>query len=162
MLMFQSIPTPNLNLMGQADSPPSIFLGPADIELWQYRRRTMALLRRYARASIEVGRLPSLIGRDSFRARVTSYSMQSFEDVVIFVADMERSLDQLSDFDKKLLALNVLEAYTIPEVSRLLQCSQRTIERQLQVAIEELTRILLRCGLMERLPHLSVGSCQEE
>jgi hypothetical protein len=77
-----------LSMMGQADILPTI-LCEHDVELWPYRRRTIALLRRYARASVEVGRLPSLLGREFFRTRVTSYTMRNFEDVVIFVTDME-------------------------------------------------------------------------
>lgn len=38
-----------------------------------YRGRTVAMLRRYMRYSIETGRLPSLLGREFFRAKVTSY-----------------------------------------------------------------------------------------
>src|SRR5580692_13122696 len=102
------------SLMGQAELPPSVLFGETD--LWPYRRRTVALLRRYARASVEVGRLQSLLGREFFRTRGTSYRMGSFEDVVIFVADMEQAIEKLNTLEKKLLAMNVLEEYTIPEV----------------------------------------------
>ena len=134
-----------MSMMGQADILPTI-LCEHDVELWPYRRRTIALLRRYARASVEVGRLPSLLGREFFRTRVTSYTMRNFEDVVIFVTDMEQAIDKLEMYDKKLLAMNVLEEYTIPEVARLLGSTQRTVERSLQEAIDELSRILLRAA----------------
>ena len=151
------------SLMGQAEPPPSVLFGEAELELWPYRRRTVALLRRYARASVEVGRLPSLLGREFFRSRVTSYTMRNFEDVVIFVADMEKAIETLSTLEKKLLAMNILEEYTIPEVARLLGYTQRTVERFLQDALDQLSRILLAGGLMERLPgDLGEGkSCQE-
>jgi|SRR5271169_6008166 len=42
--------------------------------------------------SIETGRLPSLLGRAFFRAKVTSYTMVTFEDRVIFVHDIEKCL----------------------------------------------------------------------
>src|SRR5690349_8784709 len=71
-----------------------------DPDLWLYRERTVALLRRYLRISLEVGRLPSLLGRELFRSKVTSYRMSSFEDGVIFVHDVEHVLDQLNDFFK--------------------------------------------------------------
>jgi len=133
------------------------------MEMWPYRRRTVALLRRYARASVEVGRLPSLLGREFFRSRVTSYTMRNFEDVVIFVADMEQAIEKLNALEKKLLAMNILEEYTVPEVARLLSCTQRTVERFLQDALDQLSRILLAGGLMEKLP-LGMGGrncCQE-
>jgi len=78
--------------------------------------------------------------------------MRNFEDVVIFVTDMEQAIDKLEVYDKKLLAMNVLEEYTIPEVARLLGSTQRTVERSLQEAIDELSRILLAGGLLELLP----------
>ncbi|HKB97414.1 MAG TPA: sigma factor-like helix-turn-helix DNA-binding protein [Terriglobales bacterium] len=151
------------SLMGQAEPPPSVLFCETEMDLWPYRRRTVALLRRYARASVEVGRLPSLLGREFFRSRVTSYTMRNFEDVVIFVADMERAIEKLDAIEKKLLAMNVLEEYTIPEVARLLGCTQRTVERSLQDALDQLSRILLAGGLMERLPSVigGVKSCQE-
>jgi len=148
--------------MGQVE-PPSVLFGETEMELWPYRRRTMGLLRRYARASVEVGRLPSLLGREFFRSRVTSYTMRNFEDVVIFVADMEKAIETLNAVEKKLLAMNVLEEYTVPEVARLVGCTQRTVERLLQDALDQLSRALLAGGLLEELPVATRGvkCCQE-
>src|SRR5205809_6297590 len=83
--------------------PESEAAGPVsrNAEMWLYRERTIALLRRYLRISIEVGRLPSLLGRDLFRSKVTSYRMSSFEDAVIFVHDAERDLSQLDVIAKQ-------------------------------------------------------------
>jgi Sigma-70, region 4 len=163
MTSAQTTKAQERSLMGQAEPPPSVLFGETEIELWPYRRRTVALLRRYARASVEVGRLPSLLGREFFRSRVTSYTMRNFEDVVIFVTDMEQAIEKLSAREKKLLAMNVLEEYSIPEVARLLSCTQRTVERFLQDALDQLSRILLAGGLMERLPIATRGRncCQE-
>jgi len=163
MTSAQTISAQAWSLMGQAEPPPSLLFGETEMELWPYRRRTVALLRRYARASVEVGRLPSLLGREFFRTRVTSYTMRNFEDVVIFVADMEQAIEKLNALEKKLLAMNILEEYTLPEVGRLLGCTQRTIERSLQDALDQLSRILLAGGLMEKLPPATRGqkTCQE-
>src|SRR5215467_14482849 len=98
-------------LRAQAE-PASVRYGDTHRDMWLYRDRTVALLKRYARASVEVGRLPSLLGRECFRARVSSYSMMSFEDVMIFVHDMEQALSRLSPLERKLIAMNVLEEYT--------------------------------------------------
>jgi DNA-directed RNA polymerase specialized sigma24 family protein len=139
------------NLMGQAQLPPAMLPSAVEKDLWLYRRRTIALLRRYARASVEVGRLPSLLGREFFRSRVTSYNMKNFEDIVIFVTDMEQAIDKLDPLEKKLLAMNVLEEYTVPEVARLSGYTQRTVERFLQDAIDQLSRILIVGGLLEKV-----------
>jgi sigma-70-like protein len=137
-------------------------IGDAD-DLWPYRDRTVALLKHYARASVEVGRLPSLLGREFFRARITSYSMMSFEDIVIFVLDVEMALERLGPLHRQLIAMNVLEEYSYPEVARLLPCPLRTVERELPEAINQLSRVFLDGGLIRELPMGTRGekSCQE-
>jgi hypothetical protein len=74
----------------------------SDPELWLYRDRTMAMLKTYLRYSIEVGRLPSVLGRELFRARLTAYRMTKFEDAVIFVHDVERAIQRLATFTNSL------------------------------------------------------------
>jgi DNA-directed RNA polymerase specialized sigma24 family protein len=138
-------------VLAQAERPDAVLDDETQIDLWPYRDRTVALLKRYARSSVEVGRLPSLLGREFFRARVTSYSMATFEDVVIFVHDMEQALNKLGPLEKRLLAMHVLEEYTQGEIARLLGCSRRWIEFRIPEAIDELARILLACGLMRRM-----------
>lgn len=44
-----------------------------------YRGRTVGMLRRYMRYSMETGRLPSILGREFFRSKVTSYIVVTFE-----------------------------------------------------------------------------------
>jgi hypothetical protein len=152
---------PAWNLMGQADLPPSVLYGGAELELAPYRGRTAALLRRYARASVELGRLPSLLGREFFRTRVTSYTMRNFEDVVIFVTDMEKAIARLGPLERKLLAMNILEEYTVDEVARLLAYNPKTIRRLLPDALDQLSQIMLAAGLLDKLPVLTRESCQE-
>jgi DNA-directed RNA polymerase specialized sigma24 family protein len=150
-------------VLAQTERPDAALYDETPIDLWPYRDRTVALLKRYARASVEVGRLPSLLGREFFRARVTSYSMATFEDVVIFVYDMERALNKLGPLEKRLLAMHVLEEYTQGEIARLLGCTRRWIEFRIPEAIDELTRILLACELMKRMAQSESRpkSCQE-
>lgn len=126
------------------------WLGEAETDMWLYRDRTVALLKRYARASVEVGRLPSLLGREFFRARVSSYPMASFEDVVIFVHDMDTVLQRLNAFQQRLIAMNVLEEYSLPEVARLLPCPLRTVEREVPDTLDLLSRAFLDSGLIKQ------------
>ena len=152
MLKLPAITKLTSSLMAQAGVPPSVLFGEKEVDLWPYRPRTMALLRRYARASVEIGRLPSLLGREFFRSRVTTYSMRSFEDTMVFVTDMEHTLERLDALDKRLVAMSALEEYTIEEISRALGCSERTVDRLLHDAIDQLSRFLLVRGLLEKLP----------
>jgi len=123
-----------------------------DPDLWLYRDRTVGLLRRYMRLSIEVGRLPSLLGREFFRSRVTSYGASTFEDSVIFVHDVERSLEELNEFEKKLIAKIVLQQYSKEEAGRLLGCGYRTVERLFPEALDRISEILLRREILTSLP----------
>ena len=126
------------------------WLGETEMDMWPYRDRTIALLRRYARASVEVGRLPSLLGRECFRAKVSSYPMSSLEDVVIFVHDMDTVLRRLNPFQQRIIAMNVLEEYSLREVARLLPCPLRTVEREVPDTLDVLSRALLECGLIKQ------------
>jgi DNA-directed RNA polymerase specialized sigma24 family protein len=121
-------------------------------DLWMYRNRTTALLRRYMRLSLEAGRLPSVIGREFFRAKVTSYKSATFEDRVIFVHDVEVCLDRLNDFDRKLIARVVLQEHDHERAARLLHCTRKTIERRLPELLDELSEQLLRVRLLEPVP----------
>ena len=135
---------------------------PFDPDLWLYRERTMALLRRYLQASIEVGRLPSLLGRELFRSRVTSYSMASFEDGVIFVHDVERALQQLSEIGRQLISVMVFQDYSQNETAELLRCGRRTVRREFAAALDRISELFLAGGLLNRLPEPPCGNlCQE-
>jgi DNA-directed RNA polymerase specialized sigma24 family protein len=122
-----------------------------DPDLWLYRDRTVGLLKRYVRLSIEVGRLPSLLGREFFRTRITSYRMTTFEDAVILVHDVERCLNQLDGFSQKVITKVVLQEYTQGEAARILKCWRRTIGRRLPDALDQLSQLFLEGGLLKRL-----------
>jgi hypothetical protein len=135
-----------------------------DPDLWLYRDRTLGMLRRYLRISIEVGRLPSLLGREFFRTRVTSYSVATFEDAVIFVHDVERILDQLYEFDKSLVVRILFQNYSYTETARLLKCGKRTVGRRFLDVIDRVSGLFLAAGLLDRMnpPSESCGkTCQE-
>ena len=116
-----------------------------------YRGRTVGMLRRYMRYSIETGRLPSLLGREFFRSQVTSYTVVTFEDRVIFVHDMERCLERLDEFGRQLIARYILQEHDRWATARLLNCNEKTIRRLAPVVLDQLSEILLEVGLMARL-----------
>jgi DNA-directed RNA polymerase specialized sigma24 family protein len=132
-------------------------------DLWLYRERTIALLKRYLRLSVEVGRLPSLLGRELFRSKVTAYRMASFEDAVIFVHDVERAVANLDGFARDLVSTIVFQDYSQEEAAEVLQCGRRTVCRQFPDAIDRISEMFLAGGLLNRLPCPSPveNSCQE-
>lgn len=123
-----------------------------DPDLWLYRERTIALLKRYLRISIEVGRLPSLLGRELFRSKVTSYRMSSFEDAVIFVHDVERALDRLDGFEKDMVAVIIFQDYSQDEAAEVLRCARRTICRGFPETVDKVSELFLKGALLNRLP----------
>ncbi len=122
-----------------------------DPNLWFYRDRTLGMLRRYLRLSVEVGRLPSILGREFFRTGVTSYSVSTFEDVVIFVHDVERTLDRLYGFDKRLISLHIFQEYTRRETGVMMGCTMRTVHRRFFEAVDHISEMFLAGGLLEHL-----------
>ena len=125
-----------------------------------YRGRAVAMLRRYMKYSIETGRLPSLLGREFFRAKVTSYTVVTFEDRVIFVHDMERCLDRLDEFSRQLIARHILQEHDRWATAKLLHCNEKTVRRYTPVVLDMLVEILLEVGLMERLASTRKNRCQ--
>jgi DNA-directed RNA polymerase specialized sigma24 family protein len=120
-------------------------------DLWLYRRRTAAILRRYFQMSVEVGRLPSILGKEFFRSKVTSYNMSSFEDAVIFVHDVEKCLGKLDGMAQGLLARVILQGFSQDEAARLFGYCRRTVERKVPEALDQLSEILLAAGILEAL-----------
>lgn len=136
---------------------------PADPDLWLYRDRTIAILRRYLRLAVEVGRLPALLGREFFRTRVTSYHTQTFEDTVIFVHDVERCLGLLNDAEIELIAMIVMQEHPHYEAAQMLRCTRRTIVRSYGEVLDRLSEIFLEREILRRLPKKSrppVEACQ--
>jgi hypothetical protein len=151
-------PTPDVDEAAISEDAPGV-----NPDLWLYRQRTVALLRRYLRLSIEVGRTPSLLGREFFRTRVTSYGASTFEDSVIFVHDVERSLEELNEFEKKLIGKIVLQQFSKEEAGRILGCGYRTVERLFPETLDRVSEILLRRGILTGLPsrkHEVPKTCQ--
>ncbi|MGA7909837.1 MAG: sigma factor-like helix-turn-helix DNA-binding protein [Candidatus Sulfotelmatobacter sp.] len=121
-------------------------------DIWLYRKRTASLLRRYMRYSVETRRLPSIVGREMFRTRLTHYTVTTFEDRVIFVRDVERCLERLNQFDQQIIALVVLQDHSHERAAAILGIKRRTLERRLFEVLDELSEAFLEDGLLLRAP----------
>ncbi len=133
-----------------AERRPDPPVPAADVPL--YRERTLALLRRYFRLSIEIGRLPNLLGREVFRARTSLRGGGAFENAVILVHDMERCLDALDALSRTLIVRIVFQDFTHRETARLLHCNLRTISRRFPESLDLLSALLLRRQLLQPFP----------
>jgi DNA-directed RNA polymerase specialized sigma24 family protein len=129
----------------------------ANPDLWLYRARTVAILRRFFRMSVEVG-------SEFFRTHVTSYGVSSFEDAVIFVHDVERCVAKLDRLSQTLIARVILQGYSHEEAGKVMGCSRRTLERNLPEALDRLSEIFLAAEILEPVEGPRVSdeeTCQE-
>ena len=118
-------------------------------ELFQYRYETLAMLQKYLNVSLDLGRLPSVLGGELFRAKVTSYKVTGFEDLVIFVADFAKCLDRVGETARRFLELNIFQEYSKEESARRMGCDERNARRIYCDALDELSEVLLRCRLLD-------------
>ena len=96
--------------------------------------------------------MPSLLGRELFRAKITAFTATTFEARVIFLHDVERCLDRLQDFDRQIIARVCLQEYDHEAAARILHCNRRTLLRRLPELIDELSEMFLKADLLDRLP----------
>lgn len=125
-------------------------------ELAFYRKYTEGLLRRYVKLSMESGRAPSLLGREMFRGKVTQYRVRCFDDVVIFVHDVESCLKLLDGEQYRLILRIALQEYTQTETALMLNLPVRTLVRRYEHALDRLTKVFLERRLLEPMV-----ACQE-
>ena len=142
------------------------------VELAFYRKYTEGTLRRFMYRSMEIGKVPSLLGDFSFRAKSSNRRGYTFEDSVIFVHDIERCLKLREELDEGtgLRSLVVMadpdrelhpsvlvympnrkdpQEYTLAETAAVLRTSVRSTVRRYEEALDRLTRIFLRRELMQ-------------
>ena len=123
-----------------------------------YRSYTEAMLRRFGVLSLESGRVPSLLGREMFRGKVTSYRVHGFDDVVIFVHDVGQCIRLLTPDQQRLVHRIGVQEYTFGEAASMLGLSLRSVQRRYFQAIDELTLVFLKRRLLEKV---ITKPCQE-
>lgn len=96
--------------------------------------------------------MPSLLGRELFRSKISAYTATTFESRIIFLHDVEVCLERMNGFDREIVARVVLQEHDHEGAARLLGCDRKTIERRLPELLDELTEAFLRAELLERLP----------
>ena len=123
---------------------------PEALKISLARATTIGLVRKYFALSVEMGRLPSVLGREVFRAKCSSYMLETFEDTVIFVLDMERCLEELDANSQMLIALLTMEELRMDEVADRLNVALRQVMRAYGNALDTLTRVLIERCMMRK------------
>ncbi|HEY2857081.1 MAG TPA: hypothetical protein VGJ21_01530 [Terracidiphilus sp.] len=114
-----------------------------------YRKQTERMLRRYLAASMLVGRAPAILAEPVVRGWASYRKVETFEDCVIFVLDMEKCLEKLSQLDRVLLKRVVLQEYSLAETGLLLNRGERFIRERFGQAVDHLTEILLETRILK-------------
>jgi len=129
-----------------------------------YRGRTVRILHRYRALSLEKGRMASSMSHLEYQASVSMYPTATFEDTVIFVFDVDLSLRELDQFSLELITRVVLQEYSPEATARSLQCSVKSVLRKVSEALDDLSKVFLRRGILGRSVACSTPrakSCQE-
>lgn len=132
-------------------NPVEVPRKPVEPQMAFYRKYTEALLQRYVRMSMETGKVPSLLGQEMFHGHVTSYRVESFEDVVIFLHDVGKCLEKLDTEQQHLISRIALQQYSLGETAELMGLKPRTVVRRYGQAVDCLTRVFLSVKMLEPL-----------
>ncbi len=117
-------------------------------EISCYRGQTLAMVRHFFELSSQVGRLPSLLGREFFRARVSHHAIPSFEDQAVFVRDVELCFARLSEQHAEMITLVGLYSFSRDEVAEMLRCSKAWVNNHVADALDALSEIFLQARLL--------------
>src|SRR6266567_1055590 len=110
-------------------------------EYSMFRTHTLKLLQHYLRLSLDYGRIPSVLGGEVMRARVSHSKLHTIEDETIFIHDMNRCLERELDGEElRLLALIVFMEHTFEEAAVILQYSEKQLRRNFPPIMDRLTR----------------------
>jgi DNA-directed RNA polymerase specialized sigma24 family protein len=82
---------------------------------------------------------------------VTNYRVHGFDDVVIFVHDVETCLAKLDEGQQYLIKRIALQEYTYVETAGMMGLCVKTVTRRYARALDELTEIFLERKLLEPL-----------
>lgn len=113
-----------------------------------FRGQTLAIMRHFFELSCQVGRLPSLLGREFFRAKVSHHSIPSFEEQVVFSRDVELCLARLSDEHAEMITLIGLYDFSRDEIAEMLRCTMSWVHHHVAQALDSLSEIFLQAGLL--------------
>jgi DNA-directed RNA polymerase specialized sigma24 family protein len=117
-------------------------------EMVCFRGQTLAMVRHYFELSSQVGRLPSLMGREFFRARVSHHAIPSFEDQAVFVRDVELCINKLNAEQQEIVMICGLYDFSHDEIAGMLHISKASVKAWFAEALDALSEIFLAAGLL--------------
>jgi len=113
-----------------------------------FRGQTLAIVRHFYEVASQIGRLPSILGREFFRAKVSHHAIPSFEEQAVFVHDVEAALGRLREEDAEVIALVGLFQYSLDDVAAMLGRSRSGVAGRFADSIDRLAELFLAAGLI--------------
>jgi len=113
-----------------------------------FRGQTLAIVRHFYEIASQIGRLPSILGREFFRAKVSHHAIPSFEEQAVFVHDVEAALGRLHEQDAEVIALVGLFQYSLDDVAAMLGRSRSGVAGRFADSIDRLAELFLAAGLI--------------
>ncbi len=114
-----------------------------------YRSQALGIVRHFFEIASQIGRLPSIMGREFFRAKVSHHAIPSFEEQAVFVLDVEAALARLNERDGELVALVGLFHYSMDDVAAMLGRSRSYVAQHFADSVDQLATIFLETGLLK-------------
>lgn len=143
-----SVHTPKLPVFREEDwNREELDLDPRP-EMLCFRGQTLAIMRHFFELSCQVGRLPSLLGREFFRAKVSHHAIPSFEEQAVFTRDVELCLARLSDDHAEMIMLIGLYDFSRDEIAGMLRRTKSWVHQHVAEAVDSLSEIFLQAGLL--------------
>ena len=118
-------------------------------EMVCFRNQTLAMVRHYFELSSQVGRLPSLEGREFFRAKVSHHAIPSFEEHAVFVRDVELCIGKLNAEHQEIVTIAGLYNFSHDEIAAMLHISRAAVSEWFAEALDALAEIFLQAGLLQ-------------
>jgi DNA-directed RNA polymerase specialized sigma24 family protein len=113
-----------------------------------FRAQTIAIVRHFYEIASQIGRLPSILGREFFRAKVSHHTIPSFEEQAVFVHDVEHALGKLDEKAAEVVALVGLFQYSLDDVAMMLKVSRSRVAQRYAESIDQLAERFLETGLL--------------
>ena len=147
--LIRRAPQPKLPVCRPEDFPEEEWreLDPRP-EIICFRRQTLATLRHFFELSCQVGRLPSLLGRELFRAKVSHHAIPSFEAQALFVHDVELCLARLSEEHAEMIQLIGAYDFSHEEIGAMLRRSRSWVSCRVAEALDALAELFLQAGVL--------------
>ncbi len=117
-------------------------------EMVCFRGQTLAMVRHFFELSSQLGRLPSLLGREFFRARVSHHAIPSFEEHAVFLRDVELCIQKLTPEHQDIITLAGFYDFSHDEVAGMLSISKTAVQRCFAEALDALAEIFLEARLL--------------